>query len=184
MVRLRTPRFLLPSVALAVVLTPAACRSSDAAPGGPKVRPSAASAPEARTQTRSFGAPLTPAPDVLPISALLSSPDAFASKTVTVEAQVRRNCTKKGCWMEIAEGNDLTTPGCRVTFKDYGFFVPLDSSGARARVQGIVEVKTVAPGEAQHLEAEGARFAGKQTDGSARELRIVATGVELTRSAG
>jgi hypothetical protein len=71
-----------------------------------------------------------------------------------------------------------------VTFKDYGFFVPLDSSGARARVQGIVEVKTVAPGEVQHLEAEGARFAGKQTDGSARELRIVATGVELTRSAG
>jgi hypothetical protein len=68
-----------------------------------------------------------------------------------------------------------------VTFKDYGFFVPLDSAGSTAKVQGTVEVKTVAATEVEHLESEGAKFAGKQPDGTAREVRMVATGVELRR---
>jgi hypothetical protein len=33
----------------------------------------------------------------------------------------------------------------------------------------------------EHLEAEGATFAHKQGDGSAREISLVATGVELWR---
>jgi hypothetical protein len=182
------------SATLLLALSAAACRSSDApSPGAGAAAGTARSAAAASTgaastgrtgaETRSFGAPLVPG-ETVPFTALLSTPDTFASKTVTVEAQVRRNCTKKGCWMEIAEGPDPSAPGCRVTFKDYGFFVPLSSAGARARVQGEVEVKTVAPAEVQHLEAEGAKFAGKQPDGSAREIRIVASGVELTRTPG
>ncbi len=101
-----------------------------------------------------------------------------------VEAKVRRNCTRRGCWMELADGLDPTLPGCRVTFKDYGFFVPLDSAGSTARVQGDVEVETVAAPEVAHLESEGARFPSKQADGTAREVRMVATGVELSRGSG
>ena len=41
-------------------------------------------------------------------------------------------------------------------------------------------MKTLARKEVDHLEAEGASFA-KAADGTAREIRIVATGVELTR---
>ena len=36
-------------------------------------------------------------------------------------------CVKKGCWMKLDMGNDKVV---RVTFKDYGFFVPTDASGA------------------------------------------------------
>ena len=35
-------------------------------------------------------------------------------------------CSKKGCWMKLDMGNDKDV---RVTFKDYGFFVPTDASG-------------------------------------------------------
>ena len=35
-------------------------------------------------------------------------------------------CSKKGCWMKLDMGNEDVV---RVTFKDYGFFVPLDASG-------------------------------------------------------
>ncbi|TCK68717.1 uncharacterized protein DUF4920 [Winogradskyella wandonensis] len=35
-------------------------------------------------------------------------------------------CSKKGCWMKLDMGNDQIV---RVTFKDYGFFMPLDASG-------------------------------------------------------
>lgn len=86
--------------------------------------------------------------------------------------------------MELAEASDPGVPGCRVTFKDYGFFVPLDSAGSRAKVEGAVQVSTVTPEQVEHLESEGARFASKQPDGSAREIRMVATGVELWREPG
>ena len=86
--------------------------------------------------------------------------------------------------MELAEGAAPELPGCRVTFQDYGFFVPLDSAGSTARVQGAVAVRTVPAGEVAHLEGEGAQFPGKQPDGSAREVRMVATGVELWRGPG
>lgn len=83
--------------------------------------------------------------------------------------------------MEISDGSGSESPGCRVTFKDYGFFVPLDSAGSKARVQGTVQVRVVPGPEVQHMETEGAKFAGKQPDGTAREVRMVATGVELWR---
>ena len=51
---------------------------------------------------------------------------------------MRKACEKKGCWMELAA--DAKGPGVRVTFKDYGFFVPLDSAGRTAKVEGVVKV--------------------------------------------
>jgi hypothetical protein len=127
-----------------------------------------------------FGAPITAEPHQS-LAAVLAEPEAHAGKTVLVEGQVRRACTLKGCWMEIAAAADPAAPGCRVTFKDYGFFVPTDSAGSRVLVQGTVEVKTVTAGDVAHLEGEGATFAAKRPDGSAREVHLVATGVELQR---
>jgi hypothetical protein len=112
---------------------------------------------------------------------VLKAPDKFADQTVLVEGEVRRACTRKGCWMELSEGQDAAAPGCRVTFKDYGFFVPTDSAGSKARVEAKVESKLVKASMVQHLEEEGATFASKEPDGSAHEVRLVATGVELWR---
>ena len=68
----------------------------------------------------------------------------------------------------------------RITFKDYGFFVPLDSAGSAAIVEGEVQVKTLTEAERKHL----AEDAGKTVDAiPAHEIRLVATGVELTRVA-
>jgi hypothetical protein len=137
----------------------------------------AANAPAAGAKL--YGQPLQPA-DVKPLADVLARPDQFANQTVTVAAQVRKACTRKGCWMELAETTKEGSPGCRVTFKDYGFFVPIDSAGSTARVQGKVEVDTLSASAVRHYEEEGARFV-KAPDGTAREVRIVATGVELTR---
>jgi hypothetical protein len=83
--------------------------------------------------------------------------------------------------MELAESLDGPDPGCRVSFKDYGFFVPTDSQGATATVEGVVAVKRVPRGRVSHLEAEGAKFAQKNPDGTANEVQLVATGVEMVR---
>lgn len=105
----------------------------------------------------------------------------MTGQTVTVSGKVRRACSRKGCWMELADQVEGAAPGCRVTFKDYGFFVPKDSAGASATVEGVVQVKRLPRSRVVHLEAEGAQFAHKNEDGSANEVQLVATGVELRR---
>ena len=119
------------------------------------------------------GEPLPKNQAPLPLSAVLGNPED--GRKVLVEGVVRRACTQMGCWMELApvEGGQ----GVRVTFKDYGFFVPTDSAGAKARVQGTVKVAQLSAAQAEHLRAEG----GSMAAGAQREVQLVATGVELRR---
>lgn len=114
---------------------------------------------------------------VVPFADLVGRPDDFAGKSIATRAPVRAVCTRKGCWMELGEAS---TPGVRVTFKDYGFFVPRDSDGCSATVEGEVSVNPVDAKEAEHLESEGATVP-RGKDGKLREIRLVATGVELVR---
>jgi hypothetical protein len=107
------------------------------------------------------------------LSAVLSKPED--GKSVLVEGVVRRACSQMGCWMELAPAEGGA--GMRVTFKDYGFFVPTDSAGAKARVQGTIRVAELSAAQAEHLRAEG----GSMSAGAQREVRLVATGVELRR---
>ncbi len=151
-----------------------ACKSQS--PDAGKAQTNAAPEPP----RKSFGARLQPS-ELVPLGEVLKTPDTYGDRVITVEGHVRRACTKKGCWMEMAEGADESQQGCRVTFKDYGFFVPTDSAGAKARVQGLLKVKKVEAPTVNHLEAEGARFPNKAPDGSAQEVRLVANGVELWR---
>jgi len=145
-------------------------------PSEPVPVPRSEPAPAKRAQ---FGDAIKPG-ETAALGQLLSGPAEFSGKSVIVEGAVRQACTRRGCWMELAQSLDKSLPGCRVTFKDYGFFVPTDSAGKKARVQGQVQVKTVEASSVQHMEEEGAHFASKNPDGSANEVRIVATGVELS----
>jgi len=139
------------------------------------------------------GEPLKGLP-VVTLAQLLRAPEAHAGKAVRVEGQVRKACERKGCWLELAEAPSATskepsndpskepsrTAGVRVTFKDYGFFVPLDSAGATARVEGVVQVAELSEARAAHYASEGATVP-RGADGKAREVQLVASGVELRR---
>jgi hypothetical protein len=148
-----------------------------AVPPAPAAEPAVAADKAAAGGVQRFGAAITPGREAT-LAELLTSPSSFKDAEVITSGTVRRACSRKGCWMELARGEE---PGCRVTFKDYGFFVPKDSAGAQARVQGRLETQEIAPGRVRHLEAEGAQFAAKKPDGSATEVTLIATAVELTR---
>ena len=119
------------------------------------------------------GQPLPRNQAAQPIPAVLTKPED--GKTVLVEGVVRRACSQMGCWMELAPAEGGA--GVRVTFKDYGFFVPTDSAGARARVQGRIQVAQLSVAQAEHLRSEG----GSTAAGARQEVRLVASGVELRR---
>lgn len=154
--------------------------SPAAAAPAPAPSESAAAALSSPARVERFGGAVTASAGE-PVADVLRAPERYEGKDVVVAGHVRRACSRKGCWMELAEGADSKLPGCRVTFKDYGFFVPTDSAGARARVQATLAVTNVAARSVEHLEQEGATFPNKAADGSAREVRLVATGVELYR---
>lgn len=154
------------------------------APGKPEAvalpAPAALASAAPSASAKAFGAPISAGP-VLSLDDVLASPERFRDQAITVEGHVRSACTRRGCWMEVAESADPKLPGCRVTFKDYGFFVPTDSAGSRAKVQGTLGVNTLPPERVAHLESEGGQFPHKNPDGSVNELRLVADGVELWR---
>ncbi len=101
----------------------------------------------------------------------------FAGKTVKVSGTVKSVCKKKGCWMVLAGAKAASR--ARITFKDYGFFVPKDMpAGTMATVEGTVKVKTLSEAERKHLAGD----AGKKVEEiPAVEMRLVATAVELKK---
>jgi len=104
------------------------------------------------------------------------APDKYMEKPVLFEGTVQEVCQKKGCWMEIVAGDGKQS--IRVTFKDYGFFVPKDAHGMIARTEGTFHTKVWSKEDADHLEGEGAQLV-RNADGTATELGFIATGVEL-----
>lgn len=97
---------------------------------------------------------------------------------VKVSAPVSAVCQKKGCWMELKAEDGSTM---RVTFKDYGFFVPKDASGKTAVISGVAKVEETSVADLQ----EYAKDDGKSKEEIAaikepkKELVFEANGVIL-----
>lgn len=97
---------------------------------------------------------------------------------VKVTAPVSAVCQKKGCWMELKADDGSTM---RVTFKDYGFFVPKDASGKTAVISGVAKVEETSVADLQ----EYAKDDGKSKEEIAaikepkKELVFEANGVIL-----
>jgi len=125
-----------------------------------------------------FGAPLGDSPKVA-LADLVKDPAAFSGKTVKTEGTVSSVCQEKGCWMVLKAGDQSV----RVRFKDYAFFVPKDSAGMAAVLEGVFTVKTVPEATAKHYAEETP--GGKPADikGDQKELSFLASGVELAKPA-
>lgn len=98
------------------------------------------------------------------------------SEKVKIEGEVESVCKMKGCWVKLKLDNGETM---RVTFKDYGFFVPKDIEGKKMILQGEAKVKETSVDELKHY----AKDAGKSDAEIAKintpkkEMTFVASGV-------
>lgn len=107
------------------------------------------------------------------LAAKLGTKEAMPAK---VEGVVESVCKVKGCWMTVKTSEGKTM---RVTFKDYGFFVPKDITGKTVVVEGIAQTSTTSVDELRHYaeddgksKAEIAKITKPVTD-----LSFVADGV-------
>lgn len=92
------------------------------------------------------------------IPAKLQGKDSIAIKVTGTIGDV---CQAKGCWMNLAINED---ENMTVRFKDYGFFMPKNSSGKTAVMQGYAYVDTVSVAQLQHK----AKDAGKSDEDIAK----------------
>ena len=112
--------------------------------------------------------------------ALLADPLKYNDKDIKVTGKVSGVCQKKGCWMTLTSG-DPGAQSVRISFKDYGFFVPKDCMGKNATVEGHFAAKTISAAEAQHFAEDAAKegTAARKVTAPEHTLALVATGVEI-----
>mgnify|MGYP001435269196 CR=1 FL=1 len=69
------------------------------------------------------------------------------------KAKVNEVCQSKGCWMKLDMGFDEI----KVTFKDYGFFVPKNIAGQEVVLEGVAFLKEMSVDEQRHYAEDANR---------------------------
>lgn len=100
----------------------------------------------AQTAAGRYGKPITEQ-GAIPATQLAGALGDKETMPAKVEGTVESVCKVKGCWMKVNTGNGQTM---RVTFKDYGFFVPKDIVGKTVVVEGTAETTTTPVARLRH----------------------------------
>lgn len=103
-----------------------------------------------------FGDSITP-DGAIPASELIAKVGSAQSMNLKVEGKIESCCQKKGCWTEVYVNDSETV---HVTFKDYGFFVPMDAGGKTIIMEGVAKYDTTNVEMLRHL----AEDAGKSKE--------------------
>jgi hypothetical protein len=99
--------------------------------------------------------------DAVPLAKVIADPQAYSNQYVRMTGVVSDVCPKKGCWVRVAASKDAKPgqPDVFIKFPDppSGFYVPPDSVGKTATVEGTLKMGQMSERAARHfLEDKGA----------------------------
>ena len=97
-----------------------------------------------------FGSALPETGTPLAFADLMKDNEKYLDQEVLVETRIAKVCQKKGCFFVAQEGPSTA----RVTFKDYGFFIPTDSGGKNVVLLGTFSRKSMSKEQAEHYAAD------------------------------
>lgn len=129
---------------------------------------------EPAPQGDAFGAALT-LEATTPLAQVVARAEHYAKRPVLVRGTLTDVCQRKGCWTVIRDGDAQV----RVRFKEYGFFLPKDSIGREALVEGVATIRTLSEQDARHYEQESRHGDPDSVRGPRREVGFLASGVRL-----
>ena len=127
-------------------------------------------------QSETFGVKLDHSLPKLSMQDLVTDSPSYLAKPFQVEVRIAKVCQKKGCFF-IAQQDQYTL---RVSFRDYGFFIPTDSSGKTVILAGELVQKVISPTQAAHFKADLKTKTDMLKAGVVYE--IVADSVKIPRS--
>ena len=161
--------------ALIALLALVACGGGEPADETETETPEVETASLAADDVYRAGAALS-ATEVVALATALEHPEDYDGKNVRIEGKIDEVCAKKGCWMILRDGD----ASVRVTFKDYGFFVPTDTKvGSTVRIDANVLRETISEEMAKHYEEETEGGDPDAITGPQEVVSVVATGVEI-----
>jgi hypothetical protein len=135
------------------------------------------SEPVAATDTYEFfGAMLPEEATPISLAQLVENDDKYQDQEILLATRIAKVCQKKGCFFIAQEGANTA----RVSFKDYGFFIPSDSGGKEVVLLGTFSRKSVSKEEAEHYAADLGEKAVSKPERF--EYSIVASAVKIPRS--
>lgn len=102
------------------------------------------------------------------------------TENIKVTGEVESVCVMKGCWMKVKLADGKTM---RVTFKDYGFFVPMDIVGKEIVMEGNAKVKETSVADLQHYAKDAGEADAEiaKITQPTREMAFEATGVLIKK---
>ncbi|MGK0306442.1 MAG: hypothetical protein ACI8UG_002197 [Gammaproteobacteria bacterium] len=101
-------------------------------------------------QSETFGVKLDNSLPKLSMKNLLTDSSSHLAKPFQVVARIAKVCQKKGCFFIAQQDQHIL----RVSFRDYSFFIPTDSSGKTVMLAGELVQKEVSPEQAAHFKAD------------------------------
>lgn len=115
---------------------------------------------------------------VIGTSEMISAVETSGTFTGKIAGEIKEVCTNKGCWftMDLANGEPM-----RVTFKDYGFFIPTNSQGFPIILEGVATMTETDVETLKHF-AEDQGKSKEEVDAITapkREITFEATGVVI-----
>ena len=122
-----------------------------------------------------FGSKLPENGTPLGFGDLMKNEQKYLDQEVLVATRIAKVCQKKGCFFVAQQGASTA----RVTFKDYGFFIPTDSGGKDVVLMGTFSRKSVSKEQAEHYAADLGETAVPTPEKF--EYSIVATAVKIPR---
>jgi hypothetical protein len=129
---------------------------------------------DARSET--FGVKLDNGLPKITMASLVTDSASHLAKPFQVEARIAKVCQKKGCFFIAQQEQHIL----RVSFRDYGFFIPTDSSGKSVILAGELVQKEISPEQAAHFKADLKSETAMVKSGVVYE--IVAVSVKIPRS--
>jgi hypothetical protein len=131
----------------------------------------------AQAQTGKYGADLSEE-KAIKASNLTKTIQGKEVINVKVVGEIVEVCQMSGCWMTVKTSKDETV---RVTFKDYGFFVPKDAAGKTTVFEGEAKMETVDVKTLRHYAEDGGKSKEEiaAITESETKLTFVASGVEI-----
>lgn len=123
-----------------------------------------------------FGARVDESIEPVSLSELIDGGDRYLDRPVLVATRIAKVCQKKGCFFIAQEGEAVA----RITFKDYGFFIPTDAAGKRVVLNGVFGRRLVDTAEQRHL-ANDLGEPPAAASAPVTEYHIVATAVRIPK---
>ncbi len=92
--------------------------------------------------------------DAVPVEDVLADPSVYQGRYVRLVGNVKKVCTRKGCWLEMADGSTRQPLFVKFTCPIDGRLIPMEAVGRPVTVEGTVMVKEISEEDARHLKEE------------------------------